>query len=112
MKLHVLIEQDFVNESFRRSRSIACAFVAHTAREMVCFAQAGKFRLAQEASARKLVTTAGSAFVGPMAVKSCPLFLASLQSSAKNFAAYGPSRQVDDKTKGIKRLFPSFDVSM
>ena len=79
---------------------------------MVCFAQAGKVRLAQEASARKLATTAGSAFVGPMAVKSCPLFRASLQSSAKNFAAYGPSRPVDEMTKGIKRLFPSFDVSL
>ena len=98
--------------SFRRGLSIACAFVEHTAREMVCFAQAGKFRLAQEASARKLATTAGSAFVGPIAVKSCPRFLASLQSSAKNFAAYGPSRPVGDKAKEIKRLFPSFYVSL
>ena len=47
------------------------------------------FRLAQEASARRLATTAESAFVGPIAVKSCPRFLASLQSSAKNFDALG-----------------------
>ena len=66
---------------------------------MVCFAQAGKFRLAQEASARKLATTAGSTFVGSIAVTSCLRFLPSLQSPAKNFAALGPSRPVDDKTK-------------
>ena len=88
------------------------ALSSRTLQEMACFAQAEKFRLAQEASARRLATTAGSAFVGPIAVKSCPRFLAFLQRSAKDFAAFGPSRPVDDKTKGIKRLFPSFDMSL
>ncbi len=50
---------------------MASAFEVHTASEMVCLAPAGKLRLAQEASARKLATTEGSAFVGPIAVKSC-----------------------------------------
>ena len=62
---------------------MASAFEVHTASERVCLAQAGKFRLAQEASARKLATTEGSAFVGPIAVKSCPRFRASLHNSAK-----------------------------
>ena len=43
---------------------MASAFEVHTASEMVCLDQAGKLRLAQEASARKLATTEGSAFVG------------------------------------------------
>ena len=59
---------------------MASAFVVHTARDMVCLAQAGKLRLAQDASSRKLFKTAGSAFVGPMAVKSWPRFRASLHS--------------------------------
>ena len=36
---------------------MASAFEVHTASEMVCLAQAGKLRLAQEASARKLIPT-------------------------------------------------------
>ena len=91
---------------------MASAFEVHTASEMVCLAQAGKLRLAQEASARKLATTEGSAFVGPIAAKSCPRFRASLHNSAKNFAALGPRRPVDDKTKGMNRRLPSFDVSL
>ena len=82
---------------------MASAFEVHTASEMVCLAQAGKLRLAQEASARKLATTEGSAFVGPIAVKSRPRF---------RFAALGPRRPVDDKTKGMNRRLPSFDVSL
>ena len=91
---------------------MASAFVVHTSRDMVCLAQAGKLRLAQDASARKLFKTAGSAFVGPMAVKSWPRIRASLHSSAKKRAALGPRRPVDDKAKGIKRRVPSFDVSL
>ena len=41
---------------------MASAFEVHTASEMVCLAQAGKLRLAQEASAHKLATTEGSVF--------------------------------------------------
>ena len=86
---------------------MASAFEVHTASEMVCLAQAGKLRLAQEASARKLATTEGSAFVGPIAVKSFPRFRASLHNTAKNFVALGPRRPVDDKTKGVNRRSPS-----
>ena len=69
-------------------------------------------RFAHDASARKLATTSGSAFVGPIAVKSRPRFLAPLHNSSKNVAALGPRRPVDDKTKGIKRRLPSLDVSL
>ena len=91
---------------------MASAFIVHTARDMVCLAQAGKLRLAQEASARKLGTTAESAFVRPMAVKSWPRIRASVQSSAKKIAELCPRRLVDDKAKGIKRRLSSFDVSL
>ena len=60
----------FVSLSFRRSRSTASPFDVHTESEMVCLAREGKLRFAHDASARKLATTAGSAFVGPIAVKS------------------------------------------
>ena len=90
----------FVNLSFRRSRSTARALKAHTSSEMVCLAHEGKLRLAHEASARKLATTAGSAFVEPIDVKSCPRFRASLSISKKNVAALGLRRPVGDKQRG------------